>query len=448
MIALMLSTETVRPCGRRAVWLLPLLGIAVVAFNLRPLVTSVGPFLGEVQSELGLSGAMTGALTALPVICFAAFGAIAPTLARRYSARRTVAASMAVVALGLAARSIAPEPASFFLASAVALAGVAVSNVLVPVLVRQYYPEKIGTVTGIYSMVLSAGTALTAAITVPAAGAVGQGWRTGLGIWAVTALMAAVPWLVTRAPDTELARRRGDRHVTTAPVARPSMFRSPTAWAMAVFFGCQSLGAYIVMGWMPQLLRDAGIDATHAGLLLALTTAVGIPVSLVLPAIAARLRDQRAVAAGLTVVTAGGYLGLALAPAATPWLWAVLIGVGNGAFPLALAMIGWRTRTAGHTAALSGFTQSTGYLIAAAGPLAFGALHDATGGYGIPLALTGLFLVPQLLAGLVAGRDRTIEDELSHPRGAMVVTAPVELWRSEGRGGGGTLDTAPVERAS
>jgi CP family cyanate transporter-like MFS transporter len=423
MIVAMVSTGTLRGRGRRLIWLLPLVGIAAVAFNLRPLVTSVGPFLGEIQGELGLSGTVTGALTALPVLCFAAFGALTPSLAARFGARRVVTVSMVVVAAGLVTRALAPEQATFFLASAVALAGVAASNVLVPVLVRQYYPERIGTVTGLYAMVLSGGTALSAAATVPVADAAGQGWRTGLGVWAATALLAVVPWLVARAPAAELTERRGTRHERAARTARPSMFRSPTAWAMAIFFGCQSLGAYIVMGWMPLILRDAGIHATEAGLLLALTTAIGIPVALLLPTFAARLPDQRLVVGVLTGITAFGYLGLAVAPAMTPWLWATLIGLGNGAFPLALAMIGWRTRTASYTAALSGFTQAGGYLLAAAGPMAFGALHDVTSGWTIPIALMAVFLVPQFIAGLVAGRNRYVEDELSDPGGEMVEPA-------------------------
>jgi CP family cyanate transporter-like MFS transporter len=414
------SRETLRARGRRAIWLLPLVGIAAVAFNLRPLVTSVGPFLDEIQAGLGMSGSVTGALTALPVLCFALFGAVAPALAGRFGARRVVVASMVLVAAGLGARAVAPDAATFFLASAAALAGVAAANVLVPVLVRQYYPEKVGTVTGLYSMVLAIGTALSAAATVPLAAGVGQGWRTGIGVWAVTALLAVVPWLVARVPDAEVAQRRLG---PAAAPKRPSLFRSPTAWAMALFFGTQSLGAYIVMGWMPQLFRDAGLSATDAGLLLALTTALGIPVSLMLPSFAARLPDQRLLAAGLTAVLGAGYLGLAFAPASTPWLWATLIGIGNGAFPLALTMIGLRTRTAAYTASLSGFTQSVGYLLAAAGPIAFGALHQATGGWTVPIALMAVFLVPQAIAGLVAGRNRYVEDEVSHRRGEMLEAA-------------------------
>lgn len=401
--------------GRPAVpgWLLICL-IVVVATNLRPAVTSLAPFLDDVRDDLHISGAAAGALTALPALCFAVFGALTPALARRLGARLLVGAALLIVTVGLVLRALAPNGAVFFAASAVALAAMAVGNVLVPALIRLHFPRRIGTVTGLYSMGLSLGTAGPAAVTVPLGHAFGQSWRGGLGSWAALAVVAAVPWLVYW-PGR--ARTAGDPPATTRASgpkrSRLPLQRSVTARSLALFFGAQALSAYVILGWVPQIYRDAGVSAGAAGLLLALITGLSIPVAFVLPSLAARRPNQGPLAVALTVVTGVGYLGLAFAPANLPWLWALLLGLGNGCFPLAITMISLRARVAGNTAALSGFVQGSGYLFATMGPLAAGSLYQATGGWSIPLALLGVFLLPQALAGYLAGRPRYIEDDLT-----------------------------------
>jgi CP family cyanate transporter-like MFS transporter len=304
--------------------------------------------------------------------------------------------------VGLAVRALTGSTLPFFAASVLGLAGIAVGNVTLPVLVRAHFPHRLGLVTGLYTMLLNAGAALASAVTVPAAHLTG-GWRGGLAVWAAVAVLGLLPWLGSLRHDPT----RGPA-ATHAPI-RPA--RTRLGWAIAVFMGTQSLQAYVSFGWLARIFTDAGYSPTTAGLLLSLVIAMGIPVALLLPGLATRTRDQRPFVVVLVAAYVVGYAGLLLAPHAGAIAWAVLIGVGGGAFPLALLMMGLRSRTPAGTSALSGFAQSVGYLLAASGPLLVGVLHQATGGWVVPILLLLALLVPQLVAGLAAARDRRIEDE-------------------------------------
>jgi CP family cyanate transporter-like MFS transporter len=186
------------------------------------------------------------------------------------------------------------------------------------------------------------------------------------------------------------------------------MTRSPLAWALAVYFGLQATAAYVVIGWLPQMFRDAGVPAETAGLLFSLTMVLAVPLSYVLAAVAGRLRDQSGIAAVLGACGLAGYVGMWVSPAAAPWLWAVLLGVSNSSFPLALTMIGMRGRDTATVGRLSAFAQSTGYLLSIPGPLAAGALYQHTGGWRAPIALLLCLMVGQIAAGVIAGRNRQL----------------------------------------
>ncbi|WP_373567900.1 CynX/NimT family MFS transporter [Streptomyces malaysiensis] len=429
-------------------------GLLLAALNLRPAVTTLGPLLEEVRDGLGMSGTVAGVLTSVPPACFALFGFTAPRLARRWGPGAVVCAGLAAIAAGLLLRPFASGTVVFLAASALALAGIAVSNVLMPVIVKRWFPNRVGAMTGLYSMGLSLGTAVAAAVTVPMTDALGGSWRAGLGVWALLAAVALVPWLflardrtsgaesgpgangpgangpvasASEAGGSETGGGTGTRTGTDTDTGAPAavaetaaapadgpairIARSPLAWAMAVFFGFQATAAYISMGWMPQIFRDAGVSASTSGLLLAVMMAMGVPLAFVLPRIAARLRHQGVLVVILGVLGLIGYGGLWLAPAEGAWLWALLLGVANCAFPLALTMIGMRTRTHAGVVRLSAFAQSVGYLLSIPGPLLVGVLYQHSGGWGQPLALMAGFMVPQIVAGVLAGRDRTLEDE-------------------------------------
>ncbi|MFB6894227.1 MFS transporter [Kitasatospora sp. NPDC056327] len=402
------GTERPAPSPRRHLGWLFAVAIAAAAFNLRPVVTSLGPLLDQVRTDLGMSPTVAGLLTAVPSLCFALFGFAAPGLARRVGPVAVVTAGMGAITAGVLARSFAGGTAVFLLLTALALAGVAVANVLLPVVIKRYFPEKVGPMIGLYSMALSAGTALAAAVTVPLTRGLGGDWRVGLGVWAALGAVALLLWL----PQLLLRRRgaAGPAAGASAAVKLP-ITRSRTAWALACFFGCQATGAYVVMGWLPKIFQDAGVSEGTSGVLLAVVMVIGVPVSFVLPNLAARRGDQRLFVVVLATFGIAGYTGLMLAPAGGAWLWAVLVGLSNCAFPLVLTMIGLRARTTGGVAQLSAFSQGVGYLISIPGPILIGRLYDATGQWYLPLGFLVLLLVPQVLFGLRAARARHIEDE-------------------------------------
>lgn len=384
--------------------LLVLVGLLVVAVNLRPAAVSVGPVLEEVTTALDLSSASAGLLTSLPVLAFAGVGAVAPWLARTIGLHRTMLVSLALVVVGLGLRSQAGGEPTFLAFSMLGLAGMAMANVLLPSLVKLHFPDRIGFITALYTTALAIGLTAALTFTVPISEA-GGSWRVGLGSWAVLALVAALPWLFLVAHD---------RHAepTSRAVRVSDVARTRLGLAMALLFGVQSMHAYVSFGWFAQLWRDSGFSPATAGLLVGLLAAVSIPLSLWLPTLAGRRQDHRSLLWMVLASYPVAYTGLILAPHSLAVLWALLVGVGAAIFPLVLTLIGLKARTASGTAALSGFTQSAGYLLAALGPFTVGVLYDATGGWTAPLLLMIALVVPMAVLVGYVGRPLHIEDQL------------------------------------
>ena len=383
---------------------LVLTGLVLLSFNLRPAAVSIGPVLEEVRRGLDLTGPEAGLLTSLPVLAFAVFGALAPAFAHAVGLHRAAAVALVAVVLGLGGRALVHDGTTFLALSAVALAGMATANVLIPSLVKLHFPDRIGRATAVYTTALAVGLTSAFLLTVPIADAFG-GWRAGLGAWALTALVAVVPWVGLSTHDRHLERATGS--ISFADVARTRI-----GWGMVLFFGLQSLQAYSIFGWFAQLWRDSGYGAGEAGLLVGIVAGVSIPLSLWLPAAAARRTDQRAMILMVLSCYLVGYALLLVDAHAFAVPAALLVGIGCCVFPIVLTLIGLRAHTADGTAALSGFTQSLGYLIAAVGPFVVGAIYDATGRWTAPLWLLTVLVLPLLAVGAYVGRPAYLEDQL------------------------------------
>lgn len=382
-----------------------LLGIVAVSVNLRPAAVSVGPVLGEIRDGLGLSAGGAGLLTSLPVIAFAVFGASAPRIAHHLGLHRTTLLGMVLVTGGLATRSFVESGPPFLLLSVIALAGMAMANVLLPSLIKLHYPDRVGSMTAIYTTAMAIGLTVASMATVPMGEALGS-WRWGLLVWAGVAAIGILPWLGLMSHD--LAPADEEQPITMAQVAR-----TPLGWAMVLCFGLQSTQAYVMFGWLPEIYRGAGYDATEAGLFLGIATGISIPLSFWLPASFARTSRPVTFFMVLMGCYITGYLGLLLMIDTLPWLWALILGTGACVFPLVLTLIGLRARTAAGTRALSGFTQSAGYLVAAPGPWLFGVLHESSGGWTVPLLAVLALILPLAVCCVYVARPHFLEDQLA-----------------------------------
>ena len=375
--------------------------VILVALNLRPAVTSVAPLLGDMREELGTSATWAGLLTTMPGLCFAAAGLTAPRLSSRFGLGRVISAALVVLTAGLVLRTV-DGPHVVIGATLLACAGIALINVLIPVVIKGSFPTRVGLMTGIYTAALQGGGALGSAVTPGLEEPLG-GWRMALAAWAAIALLALLAWL----PASR--RHRSSWAVSTELTGKPrSLLRSRLAWTVTLFFGCQAFLAYIVMGWLPQIFIDNGISKVQAGILVGLVSLIGVPVALIISPLAARAKHQSGWIVALGVLGFGGAVGLLVAPAAAPWVWSVLIGVGMSAFSLALTVIALRARNAEDTAQLSGMAQGFGYLFAGLGPFLFGLLHDVSDGWTIPFAMFLVVYVVQIAAGAAAGRSRFV----------------------------------------
>jgi len=387
-------------------------GIVALAINLRPAAAAVGPLLPRIRQDTGLSATGAGLLGTLPVLCFGALAPLAPALARRLGTQRTIAAALAMLVLGLLTRLL-PGTGFLFLGTIVAGAAIAVANVLLPVLVRRDFPDRTGLMTGLYATGLIGFAALAAGVSVPVANALGGGWRPGLAIWAGPAILALLIWLPLIGGRTQRSAGGPDAIGGAGPLLRDRL-----AWAVTLFFALQSAGFYATLTWLPSVFQSHGASQSKAGLLLSVTLIVGLATALTVPSIATRSSDQRALVALFTSCIALGWIGILAAPMSVPYLWAVLLGLGqNACFPLVLTIIVLRGGTVTSTAALSTMAQTVGYLIAAVAPLGVGALHDLTGSWTLALILLLALVAPQLVAGLIAGSNRQVSPGVAAERG-------------------------------
>ncbi|MFE7845430.1 CynX/NimT family MFS transporter [Microbacterium sp. NPDC057407] len=394
---------------------LALVGIVLFAFSLRTAVASLSPVLPQVQGEFPVPAVVVGLIGTAPPVCYAVFGLLTPLLERRFGLEKLALAAMIVAAAGMVFRALAVDAGTLLLATTAIFAAVGVGNILLPPLVKQYFPDRIGLLTTVYSTAMAVATFTPPLVAVPVADA--AGWRASLGLWSVFSLLATIPWIAML-----VRRRSGTAEVDVeeaSPAALGRMWRLTTAWALVVGFTVSGVLAYTAFAWLPTILQDlSGVSPATAGALLSLFAAMGLPCSLLVPVLVVRYHAT-GVLFGVSVVSGlAGVAGLLFAPAAAPVLWVVLFGTAPLLFPLTMVLLGLRARDPETAVALSSFVQSVGYGIVAFFPVGIGLVHDATDGWTLPLLMLAVVIAAAIPAGVVAARRGTVEDEWERRYGA------------------------------
>ena len=398
-----------------------LLGIVLVGLNLRIVVGAVSPILAAVRVDVALTDQQVGILGTIPVASFAVFGSLAPLLARRFGLEPTLLAAMAVSALGEIVRSTTSTPAGFLGWSVIVLAGMGMGNVLLPPIVKRYFPDRIGAVTAAYSMAMAVSTTIPALLAVPLAEQFG--WRVTLASWSVIAVVAVVPWAVVIARSVavraelaaRLRRSRADGRGLLSWSGRHDgdhgrVARTSLAWSLAVLFGINSLNSYAIFAWLPLILADAGLTPEEGGRGLALFAILALPGSFVVPPLTTRLRNPLPLVYVFAACFVVAYLGLIFSPGWGTYLWIAFLGIAPSIFPLVITLLNLRTRTSAGAVALSSFVQGVGYTVAALGPIVVGVLYGATGTWTGALAFLLGTVAVLVVAGTVACRPGMLED--------------------------------------
>ncbi|MFF8292732.1 CynX/NimT family MFS transporter [Streptomyces sp. NPDC016309] len=406
--------------ARRALLAHPALlmaGIVLASLNMRAALASVSPLVGEISAGFGLSSTASSLVTSVPVLFLGLGALVAPPLARRLGTEPVLFGALLLLGAGILVRVL---PSVYALYGGGVLVGTAIAllNVLMPGLIKRDFPDRAASMTSVYTGAMIAGATVVAAASVPLEKAFGGSWQASLAFWSLLAVVAAVAWLPQvlivrgRTGWTGWTGREGRGAASAGPApdtARRSVWRSALAWQVTLFMGLQSLWSYVLIAWMPTIFTDQGMSRSTAGVVFAFNNLIQVAGAFLVPLMAGRMRSQRPLVALVTSLVAAGYVGLMVAPVSGAWLWAAVLGVGQGgAVGLALTLIVLRSGDAVTAARLSGMAQTVGYLLAAAGPLAAGAVHEATGGWTVPIALVLCVCVAALVTGLFAARDRKV----------------------------------------
>lgn len=414
----MTGAIAVVPRGGRVV---AVLGIVLVALSMRTAVGVIGPVFAAISDDLGLGVVVLSFIGAAPPIGFAVAGLIVPPLTRRWGLEAALLAALAAILLGQGLRALSQEAVVLVASTMIAVIGIGAANVLLPPLVRRYFPERISSVTSLYLVLMGISASVPAFAAVQLADAFG--WRIAVGIWVLLPILAMAPWLsMLRAPrplepiaaeSIVVEFDDGDEPVAAPVPVRRSVWASPTVWAITATLGLSSISVYVAMAYLPAMLIAAGIAPAVAGAALGVLLVVGIPEAVLVPLLARRSATVLPMIVIAALCGIAGWGGMLIAPTAAPILWAVLIGLVPITFPLALLLVNTRTRSHRVTVSVSAFVQGVGYVVAGLFSFGMGLVHDAAGDWAIPtvllIASTGL-AVPAIV---ILGRRRIVDDELA-----------------------------------
>lgn len=383
-------------------WLL-VIGIVLIGANLRAPLTSVGSLILFIRDDLGLSHAVAGSITTLPLLAFALLSPFAPKIAHRLGMEKSIFLSMLLLTLGLVIRSLFGTTSLFAGTLIIGLA-IAIGNVLLPGFIKINFPQRIGVMTGIYAVFMNLFGAFGSGLSVPISNVKGVGWKGSLAFWAIFAIIALLVWL----PQLRKASHSVMK-VKEVKKKQNSIWRSPLAWNITIFMGLQSFIFYTLITWLPEILHSHGYSSSAAGWMLFLMQSALIPITFIIPVIAEKMKNQKLLASLSAILFFAGITILIFGSKPLMPISVILIGIAGGsAFSLAMMFFSLRTADGEQAAEMSGMAQSFGYLLAAAGPILFGGLHDLTTGWTIPLFTLLIVSALIFMTGREAGENKLI----------------------------------------
>ncbi|MEK3786923.1 CynX/NimT family MFS transporter [Paenibacillus sp. FSL K6-1230] len=390
---------------KQATFWFMILGIIFIAANLRAPLTSVGPLVSIIRENVHISNTLAGLITTVPLIAFALLSPFIPKLGRRYGVERIILISLIVLTMGIAVRSLSGV-VTLYVGTAVLGFAIAICNVLLPSLIKQEFPQQMGTMTGVYSVSMNLCGAIASGISVPLAVGAGLNWQGALGVWgilSVVSILLWVPQLKAPAKPAAVASSAGNNQ-------QINIWRSPLAWQVTLFMGIQSTIFYVLVAWLPEILKGQGISSSQSGWFLSILIIASLPFAFIVPVIAGRMPNQRLLVIITTILLLVGTLGLLYSSIHLFAFWVIILGIGVGfAFGLSMMFFGLRTQSAHQAAELSGMAQSIGYLLAAIGPALIGYLHDATHGWSVPLLMLVGASALLGMVGLGAARNQFVD---------------------------------------
>lgn len=383
--------------------ILLLAAVILISLNLRPPLTGVGPLIGEIRADTGLSNSLLGLLTTIPILCFGIFSVFTALITRRFGTEWSMAFALFLLSGGIFLRVVSTSFA-LFAGTAILGIGIAIGNVLLPGIVKKQFPGYVGWLTGIYSAMLAIGASAASGISVPLSERAGLGWRWALAVWGFFALAAFISWLPQLRNKLPEINKKGFRS------SLRQLGKSKLAWHVAVFMGVQSLSFYILITWLPEILIERGMESEKAGWYLAMMQAVGVAGTLLVPAWSSKQKRQQLPIAGIVILEIISLGGLMIPSLSYVAIWISILGFCMGAsFGMALLFIVLRSRDSTAANELSGMSQSVGYSFAAFGPVLFGALYDFSKSWYIPLGFLFLVSFVKLYSGWKSGNNATVK---------------------------------------
>ncbi|MDH5163063.1 CynX/NimT family MFS transporter [Heyndrickxia oleronia] len=378
-----------------------IIGIIFIAANLRAPLTSVGPLVAPIRDSLGISNTLAGTLTTVPLLAFALLSPFAPKLSRKFGMETVLFTSLILIAVGITLRTL-QSVWTLFGGTVLLGLGIAFGNVLLPSIIKQRFPKKIGLMTGVYAVAMNLCAAIASGLSVPVSSKIG--WHGALGYWGFIAFIAILFWI----PQIRTLKIKAE--TKTNQQSSVNLWKSGLAWQITLFMGLQSLIFYTIVAWLPEILKEQGVSSNSAGWMLSLMQFAIIPFTFIVPIIAGRMKNQLALVVLTALFFIVGMFGVLYGSVALIPLWIIIIGIAGGAaFSLAMMFFSLRTRSTHEAAELSGMAQSFGYLLAAIGPTLFGILHDLTHSWTLPLwmLIIASFLI--LVSGMSAGKDQFVK---------------------------------------